>query len=165
MEMANPPEIFDAKVSLRSKMQLLSKIKDEAPIVNEQSVKIDEQAGAVDDHDPTAPTDSNNLSEDVDLLFKEVIDVRLDLVERVDELRTKLVQTITSNVSLFHKPLWTYIIMRGKGDGSRASMYPSGIKPIGLGVSWDLVNGEAMLGNVIGIPAPAGPLGITPEDC
>ncbi|GKC64813.1 hypothetical protein Tco_1097411, partial [Tanacetum coccineum] len=70
---------------------------DEAPIVNEQSVEIDEQAGAVDDHDPDAPTDSNNLLEDVDSLFKEVIDVRPDLVGRVDELRTKLVQTITSN--------------------------------------------------------------------
>ncbi|GJW80744.1 hypothetical protein Tco_0144719 [Tanacetum coccineum] len=164
MEMANPPEIFDAKVSLRSKMYLLSNIKevfaklddydavrvcllvveepsipileltptneelketwlirslsyirgedvpfiqaikpfqnvDEAPIVNEQSVEIDEQAGAVDDHDPAAPTDSNNLLEDVDSLFKEVIDVRPDLMVRVDELRTKLVQTITSNPS------------------------------------------------------------------
>nr|GEW87554.1 hypothetical protein [Tanacetum cinerariifolium] len=54
--MANPPEIFDAKVGLRSKMHLLSKI-------------------------------------------KEVIDVRPDLVGMVDELRTKLVQTITSNPS------------------------------------------------------------------
>ncbi|GKC73611.1 hypothetical protein Tco_1119494 [Tanacetum coccineum] len=138
MEMTNPPEIFDAKVSLRLKMHLLFKNKevwaklddydavrvcllvveeivfmaredapfiqaikpgqnvDEAPIVNEQSVKIDEQAGVVDDHDPTAPTDSNNLLEDVDSLFKEVIDVRPDIVGRVDELRTKLVQTITS---------------------------------------------------------------------
>ncbi|GJT89106.1 phospholipase-like protein [Tanacetum coccineum] len=70
---------------------------DEAPIVNEQSVEIDEQAGIVDDHDPAAPTDSNNLLEDVDSLFKEVIDVRPDLVGRVSELRTKLVQIITSN--------------------------------------------------------------------
>nr|GEV38298.1 phospholipase-like protein [Tanacetum cinerariifolium] len=95
--MANPPEIFVAKVSLRSKMHLLSKIKDRAPIVNEQSVEIDEQAGVIDDHDPAAPTDSSNLLEDVDLLFKEVIDVRQDLVGRVDELRIKLVQTLTSN--------------------------------------------------------------------
>ncbi|GKF36381.1 hypothetical protein Tco_0113139, partial [Tanacetum coccineum] len=48
------------------------------------------QAGVVDDHDPAAPTDSNNLLEDVDSLFKGVIDVRPDLVGRVDELRTKL---------------------------------------------------------------------------
>nr|GEY27508.1 hypothetical protein [Tanacetum cinerariifolium] len=52
---------------------------------------------AVDDHDPAAPSDSNNLLEDVDLLFKDVIDVRPDLVGRVDELRTKIIQTITSN--------------------------------------------------------------------
>nr|GEZ83911.1 hypothetical protein [Tanacetum cinerariifolium] len=44
---------------------------DKAPIVHEQSFKIDKQAGAVDDHDPAAPSDSNNLLEDVDLLFKE----------------------------------------------------------------------------------------------
>ncbi|GJS06787.1 transposase, MuDR, MULE transposase domain protein [Tanacetum coccineum] len=36
--------------------------------------------------------------------------------------------------------------MRGKGDGSRAYMYPGGRKPIGFGVSWDPVDGEAMLG-------------------
>ncbi|GKB22419.1 hypothetical protein Tco_0861820 [Tanacetum coccineum] len=67
---------------------------------------------------------------------------------------------------------------RGIRDGSRASVYPGGIKPIGFGVSWDPVDGEAMLGflvcivhlfiyfhNVMGIPAPAWPLGITPEDC
>ncbi|GJR29444.1 hypothetical protein Tco_1105676 [Tanacetum coccineum] len=33
--------------------------------------------------------------------------------------------------------------MRGKGDRSRAYMYPGGRKPIGFGVSWDPVNGEA----------------------
>ncbi|GJW37856.1 hypothetical protein Tco_0060776 [Tanacetum coccineum] len=37
--------------------------------------------------------------------------------------------------------------MRGKGDGSRAYMYPGGRKPIGFGIL-----------------APAWPLGITPED-
>ncbi|GJS25340.1 hypothetical protein Tco_0453972 [Tanacetum coccineum] len=72
---------------------------DEAPIVYEQSVEIDDKSGAIDDHDPTAATESNNLLEDVDSLFKEVVDVRPDLTGRVDELRTKLVQTLTSNVS------------------------------------------------------------------
>nr|GEU88014.1 harbinger transposase-derived protein [Tanacetum cinerariifolium] len=36
--------------------------------------------------------------------------------------------------------------MRGKGDGSRACMYPGGRKHVGFGVSWDPVDGEAMLG-------------------
>ncbi|PWA66927.1 hypothetical protein CTI12_AA223260 [Artemisia annua] len=56
---------------------------------------------------------------------------------------------------------------RGRGDGSKASRYPQGIKPIGYGVSYDPVDGEAMLGmqDVIGIPRPAWPPGITPEDC
>ncbi|GJT89107.1 hypothetical protein Tco_1070824 [Tanacetum coccineum] len=54
---------------------------------------------------------------------------------------------------------------RGIRDGSRASMYPGGIKSIRFGVSWDPVDGEAMLGNVMGIPAPAWPLRITPEEC
>ncbi|GKE76690.1 hypothetical protein Tco_1542810, partial [Tanacetum coccineum] len=49
---------------------------------------------------------------------------------------------------------------RGIADGSRASMYLGGIKPIGFGVSWDPVDGK----NVMGIPTPAWPLGITPED-
>ena len=35
---------------------------------------------------------------------------------------------------------------RGKGDGSKAHRYPGGIKPLGYGVSWDPVDGEAMLG-------------------
>nr|GEX15933.1 protein ABHD11 isoform X1 [Tanacetum cinerariifolium] len=38
---------------------------------------------------------------------------------------------------------------RGKGDGSRAYMYPGESKPIGFDVSWDTVDGEAMLGNVM----------------
>ncbi|GJT97554.1 phospholipase-like protein [Tanacetum coccineum] len=63
---------------------------DEAPIVYEQSVEIN-------DHDPAATTKSNNLLDDVDLLFKEVMDVRPDLAGRVDELSTKLVQNIPSN--------------------------------------------------------------------
>lgn len=54
--------------------------------------------------------------------------------------------------------------MRGKGDGSKAHMYPGGIKPIGFGLSWDPVDGEPMLGNTMGMPAPAWPIGITPED-
>ncbi|GKB73037.1 hypothetical protein Tco_0934449 [Tanacetum coccineum] len=36
--------------------------------------------------------------------------------------------------------------MREKGDGSRAYMYPGGRKLIGFGVSWDPVDGEAILG-------------------
>jgi hypothetical protein len=35
---------------------------------------------------------------------------------------------------------------RGRSYGSRASMYPGGIKPICFGVSWDPIDGEAMLG-------------------
>ncbi|GJT55038.1 hypothetical protein Tco_0990092 [Tanacetum coccineum] len=53
----------------------------------------------VDDHDPTAATESNKLLEDVNSLFKEVIDGIPDLVGGVDELKTKLVQTLTYNVS------------------------------------------------------------------
>ncbi|GKD99228.1 hypothetical protein Tco_1387212 [Tanacetum coccineum] len=37
--------------------------------------------------------------------------------------------------------------MRGKGDGSRAYMYPGGRKPIGISVSWDPVDEDAMLGD------------------
>nr|GEW89042.1 hypothetical protein [Tanacetum cinerariifolium] len=44
----------------------------------------------------------------------------------------------------------------GRGDGSKSKTYPSGIRPIGYGVSWDPVDGETMLG----IPWP---VGITPE--
>nr|GEY40061.1 phospholipase-like protein [Tanacetum cinerariifolium] len=193
MEMVNPPEIFDAKVSLRLKMHLMSTIKessrkkdatynlngfvwalkiwiletypnciqrwtkqpdiipralawsnfrkfdkteyqllfgpDSVPILELtptdkelketwligslsyirgedvpfiQSVKPVEnvdQAVAIDDHILTCPTDSNTLLEDVDSLFKEVIDVRPDLFGRVGELRTKIVQTLASTVS------------------------------------------------------------------
>nr|GEY57265.1 hypothetical protein [Tanacetum cinerariifolium] len=74
---------------------------DEAPILNEQSVKVDEESSLIVDHDPAAATQSNKLLEDVDSLFKEMIDVRQDLVERVDELRTKLLQTLTSSSHLF----------------------------------------------------------------
>ncbi|GKF40268.1 hypothetical protein Tco_0120329, partial [Tanacetum coccineum] len=31
---------------------------------------------------------------------------------------------------------------RGRGDGSKSKMHPGGIRPIGYGVSWDLVDGE-----------------------
>ncbi|GKB04362.1 hypothetical protein Tco_0832505, partial [Tanacetum coccineum] len=67
-----------------------------------QSVKPVEnvdKAVTIDDHISTCPTDSNTLLEDVDSLFKEVIDVRPDLVGRVGELRTKIVQTLASIVS------------------------------------------------------------------
>nr|GEU38199.1 phospholipase-like protein [Tanacetum cinerariifolium] len=56
-------------------------------------------ACAINDHDPAAAAESNKLLEDVDSLFKEVIDGRPDLVGRVDELKTKLVRTLTYNVS------------------------------------------------------------------
>ncbi|GJU71443.1 hypothetical protein Tco_1262848 [Tanacetum coccineum] len=72
---------------------------DEAPILNEESIEIDDKSGAIDDHDPTAATESNKLLEDVNSLFKEVIDGIPDLVGGVDELKTKLVQTLTYNVS------------------------------------------------------------------
>ncbi|GJT71795.1 retrovirus-related pol polyprotein from transposon TNT 1-94 [Tanacetum coccineum] len=65
---------------------------DQATIRSEETV-------AIDDHIPTCPTNSNTLLEDVDSLFKEVIDVRLDLVGRVGKLRTKIVQTLASTVS------------------------------------------------------------------
>ncbi|GKB11705.1 hypothetical protein Tco_0845628 [Tanacetum coccineum] len=41
---------------------------------------------------------------------------------------------------------------RGRGDGSKSRMYPHGIRPIGFGDS-------------MGIPRPAWPEGITPQDC
>ncbi|GJQ98797.1 hypothetical protein Tco_0521782 [Tanacetum coccineum] len=72
---------------------------DEAPILNEESIEIDDKSGAIDDHDLAAATESNKLLEDVDSLFKEVIDGIPDLVGGVDELKTKLVQTLTYNVS------------------------------------------------------------------
>ncbi|GKA65807.1 hypothetical protein Tco_0765514 [Tanacetum coccineum] len=52
----------------------------------------------------------------------------------------------------------------GRGDGSRSRIYPDGIRPIGYGVSWDSINGETMLGDSIGLPRPAWPVGIAPED-
>ncbi|GKF98190.1 hypothetical protein Tco_0296973, partial [Tanacetum coccineum] len=54
--------------------------------------------GGIDVHNPVAATESNQLLDDVDSLFKEIIDVRPALVGTVDELRAKLVQTLTSNV-------------------------------------------------------------------
>ncbi|GJZ94394.1 hypothetical protein Tco_0666597 [Tanacetum coccineum] len=56
---------------------------------------------------------------------------------------------------------------RGRGDGSKSSAYPHGIKPIGFGVSWDPINGEPMLGvyqNIQGIPVPAWPYEGTSAD-
>ncbi|GKD84417.1 hypothetical protein Tco_1355571 [Tanacetum coccineum] len=56
---------------------------------------------------------------------------------------------------------------RGRGDGSKSSAYPHGIRPIGFGVSWDPIDGEPMLGvyqNVQGIPVPAWPYEGTPTD-
>ncbi|GJW35290.1 transposase, MuDR, plant [Tanacetum coccineum] len=54
---------------------------------------------------------------------------------------------------------------RGRGDGSKSRMYPHGIRPIGFGVSWDLIDGQTMFGDSMGIPRPAWPEGITPQDC
>ncbi|GJT96953.1 RNA-directed DNA polymerase, eukaryota, reverse transcriptase zinc-binding domain protein [Tanacetum coccineum] len=54
---------------------------------------------------------------------------------------------------------------RGRGDGSKSRMYPHGIRPIGFGVSWDPIDGQTMLGDSMGIPRPAWPEGITPQDC
>ncbi|GJW26445.1 hypothetical protein Tco_0040256 [Tanacetum coccineum] len=56
---------------------------------------------------------------------------------------------------------------RGRGDGSKSSAYPHGIRPIGFGVSWDPIDGEPMLGvhqNVQGIPVPAWPYEAEPEE-
>nr|GEY85395.1 hypothetical protein [Tanacetum cinerariifolium] len=68
----------------------------ESPIVNEELVEIDDKSGGIDVHEPVASIESNQLFDDVDSLFKKVINARPDLVGRVDELRTKLVQTLTS---------------------------------------------------------------------
>ncbi|GJY96164.1 hypothetical protein Tco_0512525 [Tanacetum coccineum] len=70
---------------------------DQAPIGNEESVEMHDKSGGIDVHDPVGATESNQLLDDVDSLFKEVMNVIPDLVGRVDELRTKLVQTLTSN--------------------------------------------------------------------
>ncbi|GJV92542.1 hypothetical protein Tco_1540355 [Tanacetum coccineum] len=56
------------------------------------------------------------------------------------------------------------VTSRGRGDGSKSKMYPGGIRSIGYGVSWDLIDGETMLGNSMGLPRAAWPAGITPED-
>ncbi|GJZ15831.1 hypothetical protein Tco_0551508 [Tanacetum coccineum] len=53
---------------------------------------------------------------------------------------------------------------RGRGDGSKSSAYPHGIRPIGYGVSWDLVDGERMAGNMQGILVPAWPYDGTLDD-
>ncbi|GKC05731.1 hypothetical protein Tco_0997341, partial [Tanacetum coccineum] len=42
-----------------------------------------------------------------------------------------------------------------RGDGSKSSAYPHGIRPIGYGVSWDPIDGETMVG--VRIPVPAWP--------
>nr|GEV39792.1 phospholipase-like protein [Tanacetum cinerariifolium]GEX32132.1 phospholipase-like protein [Tanacetum cinerariifolium] len=55
---------------------------DEAPIVNEESVEIDDKSSGIDVHDPVATSESNKLLDDVDSLFKKVIDVRPDHVGR-----------------------------------------------------------------------------------
>ncbi|GJZ31704.1 hypothetical protein Tco_0576751 [Tanacetum coccineum] len=54
----------------------------------------------------------------------------------------------------------------GRGDRSKSKLYPGGIRSIGYGVSWDLIDGETMLGlpNSMGLPRAAWPAGITPED-
>nr|GEW76539.1 transposase, MuDR, MULE transposase domain protein [Tanacetum cinerariifolium] len=63
----------------------------------------------------------------------------------------------SSNISNRIKSINGKVVrMKRKGDGSRACMYPGGRKPIDFGVSWDP--------NVMGLPAPAWPIGITPED-
>ncbi|GJV02580.1 hypothetical protein Tco_1336149 [Tanacetum coccineum] len=49
-----------------------------------------DQAVAIDDHIPTCPTDSNTLLEEVESLFKEVLDVRPDLVGRVESQQGSL---------------------------------------------------------------------------
>nr|GEV44843.1 hypothetical protein [Tanacetum cinerariifolium] len=71
---------------------------DETHIVNEESVEIDDKSGGIDVHGPVSAIESHPLLDDVDSPFKKVIDVRLNLVGRVNEKRTKLVQTLTSNV-------------------------------------------------------------------
>nr|GEU72246.1 tetratricopeptide-like helical domain, DYW domain protein [Tanacetum cinerariifolium] len=38
---------------------------------------------------------------------------------------------------------------RGRGDGSRSRMYPDGIRPIGYDISWDLIDGETILGEEV----------------
>ncbi|GJU33170.1 hypothetical protein Tco_1176759 [Tanacetum coccineum] len=53
---------------------------------------------------------------------------------------------------------------RGRGDGSKSSAYPHGIRPIGYGVSWDPIDGETMVGNMQGIPVPAWPYDGSPAD-
>nr|GFA13645.1 hypothetical protein [Tanacetum cinerariifolium] len=49
--------------------------------------------------------------------------------------------------------------------GVLVRMRGAGVRMRGFGVSWDPVDGEAMLGNAMGIPALAWPIVITSEDC
>ncbi|GJU22648.1 (R)-mandelonitrile lyase-like protein [Tanacetum coccineum] len=55
---------------------------------------------------------------------------------------------------------------RGRGDGSKSSAYPHGIRPIGFGVSWDPIDGEPMYTRMFQmvIPVPAWPYEGTPAD-
>ncbi|GJR35974.1 hypothetical protein Tco_1211658 [Tanacetum coccineum] len=65
--------------------------------------------------------------------------------------------------------LWSYaaeILNSNPGSTCKMSVdsMPHGIKPIGFGVSWDPIDGQTMLGDSMGIPRPAWPEGITPQD-
>ncbi|GJU81436.1 hypothetical protein Tco_1283801 [Tanacetum coccineum] len=51
---------------------------------------------------------------------------------------------------------------RGMGNGLQSSTYPHAIRPSGYGVSWDLVDEEAMVG--VSIPVPTWPYDGTPDD-
>nr|GFA98218.1 tetratricopeptide-like helical domain, DYW domain protein [Tanacetum cinerariifolium] len=70
--------------------------------------------------------------------------------------------------NLFWKAAWQHtpqVSSRGRWDGSKSRMYPSGIRPFEFGVSWDPINGQTMLGNSMGLFRHVWPEGITPQDC
>ncbi|GJX12936.1 reverse transcriptase domain-containing protein [Tanacetum coccineum] len=72
----------------------------------------------------------------------------------------------TTSASAGVRVTGSVVSSRGRGDGSKSKMYPDGIRPIGYGVSWDLIDGETMLGlqDSMGLLRPPWPAGITPKD-
>ncbi|GJY76963.1 hypothetical protein Tco_0813644 [Tanacetum coccineum] len=77
-------------------------------------------------------------------------------------IKRRLVFESTTHVEKEVNELHTGICVQ---TGSTQAVSNESGSSIRFDVFWDPVDGEAMLGNVMGIPAPAWPLRITLEDC
>ncbi|GJU96626.1 hypothetical protein Tco_1321382, partial [Tanacetum coccineum] len=82
-----------------------------------------------------------------------------------EKQRSSYADTGSSSINKLRTVNGKVVSSRGIGGGSKLRMYPFGIRPIGVGVSWDLIDGQTMLGNSMGLPRHAWPEGITPQDC